>query len=559
MEKGMFLFRPNYQTINDVFNGSNRYSIPDFQRQYSWEDEQVEELFDDIYGAFIRKEPYYFLGSIILTDSGNSSYEVIDGQQRLSTLTILFCVLRDKYFNDDKKITNRIENLENSQYRLSFQTHDENQNDFYHTIQKVGALVSIPDNEVMQGKHDENKFINAARILNSRLSDLTRWGDGTRSMNSFVDYLLKSVGVISIVCSDKKGAVRLFRTLNDRGLDLSTSDLIKSYLYDKAKDNYEQKMVVEDWKKIESLVNDTDDKDPDEMLTCFSYYLLGSYQKEAIYDRLEEKFNKMLEKESVQDIVHSIKNFAEIYKGIDSSKIKEVLSLWYLPNSLYWISVLATAKTKGWSEKNYIELAKYIRNIFYDYWIAGFTSAKLKQLTFDVIRSIEEDKGLNYIINLIKKKATEDDVENLAFGRMNRDADKESWIKPLLLLVEYNKTDDSKVDFIDTNRSLQLEHILPTEWKKNEEWRKIWIDEEADKWLHKIGNMALLLGRKNISAGNKAFNIKKDIYSGNGNNPGVTSFIITQEVIANSSWTTAEVSKRQSSLIKEIKEILEIP
>lgn len=555
METGVFLFRPEYQTILKVFDGSNRYSVPDFQRQYSWEAEQIEDLFDDVYGAFQRRDSYYFLGSIILTGSNDGSYEVIDGQQRLTTLTILFCVLRDAYFPNDNKIVNRIRNLENSQYRLSFLTHLENQNDFFQNIQKDSSLLSILDESKTKSDDYDSRFIKAAITLNSKLRE-TKWPSGKDTIKEFVDYLLGSVGLITIICSDKKGAVRLFRTLNNRGLDLTTSDLVKSYLYDEATDPKERGIIIEEWKKIEHNISDTEDEDPDEMLTCFSYYLLESYQKEAIYDRLEEKFDEIRKVKRAEDIVFDIRKFSEIYKGIYFSKIKEVLSMWYLPNRLYWTSILATANS--WTNEEYAELCKSIRNTFYIYWIAGFTSTKLKQLTFDIIKAVKAKQGIEVVKNLIKKKITDDEVMRIANERLTRDSDEGKWIKPLLMVVEYSRTDESKVDFVEMDRHLQLEHVLPTEWENNKVWKSEWSKTDANNWLHKIGNLTLLLGRKNGSAGNEAFDVKKEIYLGKRKSKGVTPFLLTQEIINEPSWTAEAVNNRQEALIQEVKNELEI-
>ena len=555
MESGVFLFRPEYQTVLKVFDGSSRYSIPVFQRQYSWEAEQVNDLFEDIYSAFKRNDSYYFLGSIILTGGSDGSYEVIDGQQRLTTLTILFCVLRDMYFKNDNKIINRIRNLEDSKYRLHLVTHTENQNDFFQNIQKENALETFLKDEKKKSDNDGSKFIMAAITLDQCLKD-KKWGETKNSMKDFVDYLLNSVGVISIVCSDKKGAVRLFRTLNDRGLDLTTSDLVKSFLYDESESPDEQNVIVEEWKTIENIVAETEDDNPDEMLTCYSYYLLESYQKEALYDRLEEKFKELRKHEKAEDIVYDIKSFAQIYKKVFDSKLKEIMPLWYLPNRLYWTSILATANE--WQEEDYTKLSKLIRNTFYTYWIAGFTSAKLKQLTFDIIRLIKSGKALDVIRSTIDDKVLRDNIKKIASERLEGDVDKEAWIKAILLLAEYERTDDSKVEFVEMNGRLQLEHVLPTEWNKNPEWKKTWNDQEAKSWLHKMGNLTLLAGRKNASAGNEYFNIKKDVYLGKGKNKGITAFAITQELLTKSTWTTNEVSNRQTSLLKEIKKNLEI-
>jgi len=108
------IFKPDSKTIGKIFGDADSYyQIPEYQRPYSWEDEQIEQLWDDLYSAMESDDESYFLGPMILIGPKKDDYfEVVDGQQRLTTLTILFCVLRDLYGSDleklDKELVNSI-------------------------------------------------------------------------------------------------------------------------------------------------------------------------------------------------------------------------------------------------------------------------------------------------------------------------------------------------------------------------------------------------------------------------------------------------------------------
>ena len=135
------IFTPQSKTIQELFDGGNYYQVPSYQRPYSWDTEQVDDLWEDVYSAFDNDEEEYFLGSIILTKNGDNKYlDVVDGQQRLTTLMILFCVLRDLYYSKHKDITKknriegRIKNLENGYERLKLRTQTQNQNQFEQEI-----------------------------------------------------------------------------------------------------------------------------------------------------------------------------------------------------------------------------------------------------------------------------------------------------------------------------------------------------------------------------------------------------------------------------------------
>ena len=93
------VFKPDTKNVKSVFGEPTSYfQIPDYQRPYDWGDEEIQQLWDDIYSAFDGQEDFYFLGPMVLVKTEDEHFEVVDGQQRLTTLTILFCVLRDFYF-----------------------------------------------------------------------------------------------------------------------------------------------------------------------------------------------------------------------------------------------------------------------------------------------------------------------------------------------------------------------------------------------------------------------------------------------------------------------------
>ena len=133
------IFKPEAKTIKKIFGDADSYyQIPDYQRPYSWTAEQIEQLWDDVLSAMESNEESYFLGPMILIKTNEGYFEVVDGQQRLTTLTILFCVLRDLHFKDDKRILNSIKSLVDQVYRLRLITQLHYQDKFiYEILDKV--------------------------------------------------------------------------------------------------------------------------------------------------------------------------------------------------------------------------------------------------------------------------------------------------------------------------------------------------------------------------------------------------------------------------------------
>lgn len=543
------LFTPATKNIKQVLgNSESFYIVPDYQRPYDWGDENVENLFDDIYEAFkdAQFEEYnlanYFLGSIILIQRDNM-LEVVDGQQRLTTLTILFCVLRDFYLQNNKEIINNIKSLVNDEYRLRFITQLHNQNNFQQEIlQQIKIPTPLPSIE----ERKKNKFINTVLIFKNKLDELMKVSD-IEEIKKFADFINNNVNMITITCNDKSYAIKLFQTLNDRGLNLSNSDLLKSYLYGECKTEMDRRTFINDWNNIENIAKDIDEKLED-LLTYYEYYLLASNPKKQLYEELVKKVkgNKPV------DIVYDIKTFITCFKEIDDDDSELIYSFYYLLNQVFWKSILTTAKKANYS--NFNLLCRELRKMFYLYWIAGYTSSKVKHLTFNIIDWIESNKDIEFITKKIEEKINDDNVIELALKNIKGNAYEESWLKPLLILIEYSRTDGTKPAFIETNNKLHVDHILPIKWDSIDEWKKLgWDNTSANQWLNKIGNLTLLSYKKNIAQKNDPPLLKHKIYkTGYG---GKTAFEISKDIIEDLEkgyWRKEEVEKRQGRIIGEI-------
>ncbi len=282
------------------------YKIPKYQRPYRWINEQVDKLWEDLYEAYEEKIENYFLGSIILaSESINDSYkDVVDGQQRLTTLTILLCVIRDLFPNlnategvpDPQNIDiNTIKNsifYNNSIDRLKLFTHSQHQNDFEQIIIR-GDTKKLKKPYKYQINSDEEpkyKFINTALLFRDKLSELSEYEAG-----KFINYIFKNVFIIRIDCSSTEFAIRMFQVLNDRGMDLTNADLIKSFLFEAIKDfsdnddnirKQKEEAFISEWQEIEHFINDVDITLND-MLVVYEYYLLGANPKKSLYDELQ--------------------------------------------------------------------------------------------------------------------------------------------------------------------------------------------------------------------------------------------------------------------------------
>lgn len=550
------IFTPYSKTILELFGGSVYYQIPSYQRPYSWKSEQVEALWKDIFDSFEENEDEYFLGSVIMTRTrDNKYYDVVDGQQRMTTLMILFCSLRDLYYanlSDSKRrnlVLGRIKNLETDAERLQLRTQNQHQNKFEQEIlQKIDFTKNWTSSEL-----DTNNFLNAAHIFKEKIVSLL--DSNPSKLEGFTNYLLERVRVITIECSDQSSAIKLFQVLNSRGMDLTSADLIKSYLMSRLKVD-DIPIFESDWIRIESKAKELGETIND-LLTYYEYYLLGTNPKRSLHKELEICFKSRDPKE----VIYEFNKLIDYFYDIDSENSKLVYSLMYLRHDVYWKSILITAKMESWSNEDIISLEKMLRKFYYLYWIAEYTTSKTKQTSFNIITAIKNKQTIQQIVNELETKIKDDQVIGRALANLRGNIYGYSWCKPLLMLIEYQQTDNTSFTYMDLDKFVHVEHILPQGYDKISYWNKLFPQGVADEYVDTLGNLTLLSGKKNIEASNKPFPEKLHVYKGKGID-GATGYRITQDIFdsvgADPNWTVERIYDRCNWLLREIGKLLEI-
>ena len=578
------IFRPSSLTIKQLFgNTDSLYQIPRYQRAYSWGDDQLEKLWDDLIEAK-ENDPNYFLGSVITAKSEDStSYlDIVDGQQRLTTLTILLCVYRDLFpninedlldtdpFAIDNKVIGSSIRFNDRFERLRLRTHSNHQSDF-DSIVLNGDTTNLkkPTKQDLRKDEPKHKFINTAHFFTNKLKDL-----GKDDAGGLINYLFNSVKIIRIDCQSVAFAIKLFQVLNDRGLDLSNADLIKSFLIGQIQKKYigdgelkkqKEDQFMDDWKVCENYSNDTQTSLND-LFVMYEYYTLAQNPKKSLYDELVVQFN---EKDSNQ-IITNVKLFVENYKReIYEREDKLTYSFFYISWGMYWRTILLTALTENYSEYN--EFVKLFRRYYYLNWIAGFTLTKIKQTSFNIIKWLKENRTLEFIKNELELNLSQNDTIRRATENLKGDIYYESWCKPLLFMIEYQQTDDSSLNFFEmSDTKIQVEHILPQKYKSNIEWNtKFEGNDTISKWINTGGNLTLLSGKKNRDASNYSFEKKIIAYNGKGyyadDSEGITAFRITQNIVNhyndntyNKQWNEQSIIDRWNWFCGQVEVILEI-
>ncbi len=549
------IFKPETKSIKQIFGDTDAfYQMPIYQRPYSWDKERVEQLWYDILDAYKNNcddnsiDTNYFLGSAVVVKKA-TNFEVVDGQQRLTTLTILFCTLRDLNLEIPQKniVANSIKDLVENKERLKLTTHLNNQALFEETIiNKINFNTSkkeVAENRFLQTAYYFKELISKALDKNSE--------DYIENIENFISYLFNKTTMIKIVCYDESFAIKLFTVLNDRGLDLTPADIIKAYLLQNL-DEDRRLNFTEVWKRIENTAT-LSEESLQGIFNLYLYYLKNEQPKRALQDELKTQFVKGNPQKIILDIEKFAKNLLEIQ---NDNNDKEISMLKCLRQSVYWKSILTTAKQIEYKE--YDKLKSLITKYYYQSWIANGTSNRIKQTSFNVLKKVKNKASILEIKILLQDNLGK--YENYEHFLSTDDAYGTNWLKPILLAVEYFQQD--KRDFIPIVRDLHAEHILPKGWNKAElNWRDYFTEDTAKPVLNSLGNLTLLSGHKNIQASNRNYLDKVEIYKGNRGKgfDGKTSFEITKKILDEYSvWTTDNIVNRYEWLLKEIKRILEI-
>lgn len=541
-------FEPKSIPLSKVFCDSDSfYQIPDYQRPYSWDEEQIGQLWLDIKEAFEGKslneeeEDGYFLGSLILIKR-DGEYEVVDGQQRLTTLTILFCVIRD-YFPEIKNnyVPDAVINNMEQKKRLRFKTNFGKQNNFENEIQK---RLDLPE-KMSKKEGKENPYKNAAFLIRKLAGE-----EKPEILQGMIDYLFKQTNFITITCYSPHFAIKLFQVLNARGLDLSPADLIKSQLMLDLDVN-EHPQFIASWRKIEQKCENLE-KEIVDMLTYYLYYLKADNPKKNLFDELRVEFSG----KNPNQVIDDFEKFVDAYDEICDMTDKYTYALWYLNHDVYWSSILTGAKFENYN--SFEELKNVLAKMYFKYWISGISIAKIKTLSYDLIKAVKSNDSIDTIKEAIDSKMKDDKVVQRIKENLLDDVYGKKWLKPLLYLVEYNQTDDTS-QFFELITAIQVEHVLPQAWDKENYWVERFSKEEAEGYVDSIGNVTLLSGRKNVKARNYGFDKKKEIYDKSGLDEKATRFRISQWVFDNGNeWVRTDIEKRFNWIISEIGEVLDV-
>ena len=308
------------QAITTVFSDKYHFVIPSFQRPYAWTTEQVGELLDDLSDALSKdSETPYFLGSVVLIkDDDDPLSKVVDGQQRLTTITMLFSVLRHLCRDDEiRRALDDIIRQEGNQIRRTddrfrLRLRERDSDFFQQHIQKMGSI-----EDFMQC--DPVNFSDSQRLLfenvNHLRRELVKLDEKTR--NELATYITNKCFLVVVTASDDESAYRIFSVMNDRGLNLSPTDILKATIIGKIHKD-EEAAYTSIWEDTEVELGRDGFRDLFAHIRMIHKKdkLRGTLQKEFQEEVLPSALNHQ---KSVDFIEHTLEPFAKVYQIVSNA------------------------------------------------------------------------------------------------------------------------------------------------------------------------------------------------------------------------------------------------
>jgi len=546
------LMEPTNQTFQELFSNGVKYIVPRFQRDYAWTQEQWEDLWADI--ETLAEEHYHYMGYIVLQRKEKHSFEVIDGQQRLVTSTLIILTAMKKIqdlINDDKDAENNKERLKELSSRFigakdivslkvsSKLSLNRNNNHFYKNI--CSKLVA-PNS---RGLTATNKLLKKCfDFFNKK-----KMGTTGSEIAAFVEQLTSGMMFTKIVVQDDLNAYKVFETLNARGVQLSTPDLLKNYIFSVITikndvPDEELNDLDEDWSAIVSQLGENN-------FTDFIRYHHNFQKKLVTKKELFKSIRQLADTpESSYYYLNSLTECAPVYASLLSPydewwasqdenyrPIRHDLEGLNLFNIKQPFTILMAAFSQ-FSADEFIKLTRYlfVLSIRYNV-ICRFSPNDQERLYNQIAIKVfkNEYKRASHVKNGEEYQSLypNDDTFKNSF-EFHKMPSKQSSKKIRFLLSEIEHKLGNKSDFTKTT----LEHICPYNPEQN--WHEE-FGEGINDISDRLGNMILL---EKDELKRVDFNTKKVTYL-------KTSFRLAKKVAEYDSWDLKNLNDYQEWLAKQ--------
>lgn len=550
------------------------FRIPEYQRPYRWGREQIETFLEDVsQAATLNPAGEYFLGSFVYQKKAGTrspvsfdENDLLDGQQRLTTLMLLFAVIRDLTGNQTRKDTCQkfIYQQANpdlripERFRIFFETRD-GARDFLETfVKKQDATLEIESIRTEAARSDDvtvKSMAEAIQTMNSFFSS-----PEAPSIDTFFPFLLNNVLMVYVATEDFEDAFQLFTILNNRGLPLSQSDILKAWNLGVLQNDLDRKRYSQFWEDTESEFGEHFDR----FLSYIRMLLLKDKARLSLLKEFEDRIygndNKskrpLLSKglETLKLIEKHRENYGTLFSGKNQSLEMD----WKFDNL---ILIMANAlPSTDWIPPLLAYFDKYEFKSIYDFlvlldrkfsgdWVAGETPTTRIENMAAIITAIEKSASIDSLLSssifAFDHESFLSNVQDDVYGR--------KFARYLLFKLDfYYSSSEGPYHLPET---ISIEHIAPQNPSADSQWYKDFSEKDREEWTHKIGNLILMGRGKNSSLGRLDFEdkMKKYFVKNIQTNPN------SLRIWANfDQWTPSDLRKNHSMVIERIRKEYEI-
>jgi len=535
--------------------GRYRLAVPSNQREFSWEGEHVVDLLDDIQHAIESAASSYFLGTIVFTRGENEDVrEVVDGQQRLATATIILAAIRDWFYrNDDLTRAQTIEDkflfsrdlvTTDITPKLKLNVDD---NEFFRKY-----ILARPDDsgrDIESPRDSHKRLAEAARLASERLQRIveTLSNEQFRRERLFqwVQYIESGAQVIALRVPDHLNAFIMFETLNDRGLEISEADLVKNHVLRVAKDRINEAQL-----KWATMIGNLETVEA-APLTYLHHYLItkdGPTKERDVFRRISSAVNTPTQAvEFLDEAAEAAQDYCALFNPDhvkwndygtsarrDITLINNVLKVEQIKPLMFAVARRFSVKEADLAFRMFV------------FWSVRFLivggRGGLLDRNYSVTAQeigIRKIKTAGELAKALAEIIPNDALFEASFSTAR--VSKAQLARYYLRALEQKRKGDSEPELVpsDEEKYVNLEHVLPINPSAN--WS---IDEETAKaYYRRIGNMVILQAKRNASLGNSDFGKKKTVLE-------QSAFLLTAEVAREADWGPAEITRRQSRLAK---------
>lgn len=543
----------NFDGIGHTLS-DNLLAVPHYQRSYAWQEDNVRNLFDDLAAAINSDEDEYFLGTIVVASQSDSdldqNFQIVDGQQRLATTTILLAAIRDYFVSlGDQDRAGAIEReflldkeIEFMEIIPRLRLNDHDNEFFFNKFLTLEPVEPLRESHKLLSQAGEIASEYVGKIANAP-------GDPKKHLIKWIKYIKTNAKVIVLTVPDEANAFLIFETLNDRGLELTVSDLLKNYLFGIARDRLSE--VQNNWNAMISIFESFNRED---LVVTYMRHLWSSKQglirEKALYKSIRSSVNNKI---ASVNFTNELSQNARLYLAMLNSD-HEYWGNYDLRNAniarqhikaLNELQVnqfrpLLLAILNNFEEPEVVRSLALLESWAVRFLITGGGGGTLEQAYSERASRITkgEIKDVNKLIDTMVDIVPNDPAFQNSFSIIS--VSKTYLARYYLRKLEMFLRNPNEPELIvnENSNEITLEHILPQTPSKA--WGN--IDEELAKaYYRRIGNLTLMQAKSNSTAGNNGFAEKKKLYQN-------SQYHLTSMIMGFNVWGIREIEDRQKKL-----------